>query len=646
MRLCGLRLVLLFCLAVVLARPALAQRADDNAVTAAEDAFGATIGNESIGLYSTSQVRGFSPVTAGNVRIEGLYFDRQGTVPPRLVEGSTIRVGLSAQSHPFPAPTGIVDYRLQKAGDERLLSIVTALNPYSSPSIELDAKLPIVRERLGLAAGISYAHEEYYDGADAPFWRAAVVPRWRPTEDIEVTPFWSVVRGRDEEVAPTIVTGGSWLPPEIERRRYFGQQWSDVERQSANYGVVTKARMGRDWALAAGIFESVYNLERGFAELYVGTTPDGTTRELVIADPQQRYASTSGELRLTRSIVQGPRLHVLHASFRAREQENRYGGSTAPIDLGVRRLGESAPVPRPVDFEFSERTHDTVRQSTVALGYEGRWRGIGEASLGLQRTDYEKRIDQPDLPSAATRDDPWLVNATIAAHVSEQVAVYASYTRGLEESGIAPADAANRNEALPAIRTRQIDAGVRWAVTPALKLVAGAFEVEKPYFTTDERNVFTTLGTVRHRGVELSFAGTPTEMLSVVVGAVLMEPRVTGEAVETGRVSEKPVGQTSRHLRANAEYRLPMAPALSFDVAVANYGDRKASRDGRSEVPGYTLIDVGARYRFKLADMPATLRVQAANVTDVFIWNVNGNNSFGLTDERRYSAQLTVDWFF
>jgi iron complex outermembrane recepter protein len=629
----------------IAAAPAVAQRADDNAVTAAEDAFGATIGNESIGLYTSSQVRGFSPVTAGNVRIEGLYFDRQGTLPPRLVEGSTIRVGLSSQSYPFPAPTGIVDYRLHKVEDKRLLSVVTAVNAYASPSIELDAKLPIVGEQLGLAAGISYAHEEYYDGADAPFWRAALIPRWRPVEHVEVIPFWSVVRGRDEEVAPTIVTSGSFLPPEIARRRYFGQDWADVQRESTTYGVLTKTRIGADWALAAGVFESVYNLERGFAELYVDTTRDGRTRELVIADPQQRYASTSGEVRLTRSIVDGPRLHVLHASVRGREQDNRYGGSAAPIDLGIRRLGESAPVPRPTNFDFSERTHDTVRQSTLGLGYEGRWRDVGEASFGLQRTNYEKEVDQPNLARTATRDEPWLVNATLAAYLSERVAVYGGYTRGLEESGIAPADVANRNEALPAIRTQQMDAGVRWSITPDFKLVVGAFEVEKPYFTTDERNVFTTLGTVRHRGVELSLVGAPMETLSVVAGAVLMEPRVTGDAVESGRVGDKPVGQTSRHLRANVEYRPTVVPGLSFDIAIANYGDRTASRDARSEAPGYTLIDVGARYRFKIGAVPATLRVQAANITDTFAWFIHGNNSFGLTDGRRYSAQLAVDWF-
>ncbi|MGH7106837.1 MAG: hypothetical protein ACREFT_10045 [Acetobacteraceae bacterium] len=54
-----------------------AQRADDNAATSASDAFGTVVGNRTIGLYSESNARGFSPMQAGNVRIEGLYFDQQ-----------------------------------------------------------------------------------------------------------------------------------------------------------------------------------------------------------------------------------------------------------------------------------------------------------------------------------------------------------------------------------------------------------------------------------------------------------------------------------------------------------------------------------------------------------------------------------------
>ncbi|QNM82625.1 hypothetical protein H8M03_11595 [Sphingomonas sabuli] len=105
------------------AAPALAQRADENAVKSAGDAFGTSVGNEKIGLYSPDDVRGFSAGQAGNIRLEGLSLTEHGGFG-RIASGSTIRVGLTAQSYPFPAPTGIADFALRKSGNEAVLSPV------------------------------------------------------------------------------------------------------------------------------------------------------------------------------------------------------------------------------------------------------------------------------------------------------------------------------------------------------------------------------------------------------------------------------------------------------------------------------------------------------------------------------------------
>ena len=94
-----------------------AQHAEDNAVTSADDGFGLTLGLESIGMYSPGQIRGFSPKSAGNLRIDGLYFDQQGLLSNRVIEGSAIRVGITEIGYAFPAPTGIVDYALRRPGD-------------------------------------------------------------------------------------------------------------------------------------------------------------------------------------------------------------------------------------------------------------------------------------------------------------------------------------------------------------------------------------------------------------------------------------------------------------------------------------------------------------------------------------------------
>ncbi|HJY41764.1 MAG TPA: hypothetical protein VJ303_11025, partial [Steroidobacteraceae bacterium] len=127
-------------------RAALAQRAEENVTTGSEDAFGRSIGNESIGIYNEGDVRGFSPIEAGNVRIEGLYFDRLGFLTSRLIEGSTIRVGIASQSYPFPSPTGIVDYDLRRVGANRVISALTYYGPFDSMGVEVDAQLPVVGE--------------------------------------------------------------------------------------------------------------------------------------------------------------------------------------------------------------------------------------------------------------------------------------------------------------------------------------------------------------------------------------------------------------------------------------------------------------------------------------------------------------------
>jgi iron complex outermembrane receptor protein len=137
-----------------------------------------------------------------------------------------------------------------------------------------------------------------------------------------------------------------------------------------------------------------------------------------------------------------------------------------------------------------------------------------------------------------------------------------------------PANAVNRNSAPPALRTSQRDAGIRYAILPRLSLVAGVFDVRKPYFNLDPDRVFRELGTVRHRGIELSLAGQPIEGLSVVAGAVFLDADVSGEAVDLGIIGPKPVGTTGRIIRANFDYRLPFFEPLSVDLGITNQAGR------------------------------------------------------------------------
>ncbi|MBL8645284.1 MAG: TonB-dependent receptor [Rhodospirillaceae bacterium] len=622
---------------------AVAQRADDNATTSAEDAFGSSIGNESVGLYNPYEARGFSPIDAGNVRIEGLYFDQQDELSDRLVDNTRVRVGLTTLGYLFPAPTGIVDNSLRKPGDKRVISAVAGTGVYGGPYVELDTKWPLVGDKLGLVFGAARRHEEFFDGADGDFASVGTSLRWTPSDNVEVIPFFSRFHYWNEESAPLIISGGDYVPPRGKRRSFYSQDWADNKGHSQNHGVVAKTTMGA-WQFQTGLFQSRFVADQGFTELLLGVTPTGQGNRIIIARQDQRFASTSGEVRASYNFIENKRKHVFHVALRGRDVNARSGGADVK-SLGPGFIGVSDQE-APLTFNYGPHDLDEVKQGTVGVGYQGIWAGVGELSAGLQRTDYKKTNVQqtPVFVRSVRQDKPWLWNASAAWFVTSQIAVYGGYTKGLEESGNAPAEATNRFAVLPAILTRQVEAGARFSLTDKLKLVTGVFDVRKPYFAFDNTRFFRELGEVQHRGLEFSLTGEVFPNFTVVLGGVLMNPRVTGEPVERGEIGRNPVGQTGRTIRASFDYKVPWVEGLSIDGLAQNIATRTASVDNRVETPGRAVLDIGARYRFEVGGNATTVRMRWYNIFNKFGYRVLGDHTFQFNQARNVSIYLATDF--
>ena len=136
------------------ATPAMAQRANENAVSSADDAFGSAVGLETTGIYSDSDTRGFSPTKAGNVRIDGVYYDPVGSLSGRLRQSTAIRIGFAAEDYPFQAPTGIVDHALRPFPRETGASIGANLMGYAGTIGEFDLRLRSPDGTIGFTSGI------------------------------------------------------------------------------------------------------------------------------------------------------------------------------------------------------------------------------------------------------------------------------------------------------------------------------------------------------------------------------------------------------------------------------------------------------------------------------------------------------------
>ena len=618
-----------------------AQRARENAVTEASDAFGMTVGRDEIGLYSSTIARGFNPSLAGNLRIDGLYFDQINQAKPgtRITRGSSVHVGISAQGFPFPAPTGVVDFHLRTPGDEAGGGMLVGVASYDQAYGEFDFQTPVIDEVLSLGGGVGYSKNNSYRIADATDeWNVGGLARWRPMEGLTITPFWSKSRHLEYGERTHVFVGNAGWP------RYRGvdqgvQPWADYGFDSTTAGTTARYAFGEGWRVDAGVFYSEAQSNANVDPFLTDVGSAGEGQYSLTASPPRTSRSTSGELRLSRQFLTEAVSNTVYASFKGRDRSNESGGA-ATVQVGPATTTWVPQISIPA-FATSRTALVEATQYTPGLAYEGIWRGVGQLSLGVQKSFYDRTITAPDGTAVSGTSEPWLYNVGAAAYLGSKVVVYGSFTRGFEEIGTAPLNAANRDEAVPAQLTEQIDAGIKYQWTPRLMLVAGVFEIEKPYFDLDEANVYRQIGTTSNRGVELSLAGELTQRLTVVAGVTVIDPTVTFATAEGSRERDA-IGPIPGLVRANFQYRVPTIEGLMLDAKIESTSKRYA-RYNTVRLPAVTTLDAGVRYDTQLLGRAATVRLQLFNLTNEY--GVTPEPSGRLTpfDSRRFDLSLALD---
>lgn len=627
-----------------------AQHASDNPINSADDAFGLTVGLESVGIYNPGSVRGFSPISAGNVRIDGVYFDLQGPPSDRVVEGSTMHVGLGEIGYPFPAPTGIADYNLRSVGgDAPTATIIASTGPYEAWGVSVDGSIPLVGQELVLPIGVSthVSTQSSQDGAFYPGLTSRVTsvgatPQWKPNSRVTVRALIDWQETTDAKTQPEFFTAGDFLPPLISKG-YVAQNWAKGHNVTINLGGLVAAQLSDHWLLRAGVFRSTNDNPAGFADFYTNVQPNGQSEHVVVGFPDQNASSNSGEARLTGTFLRGDWRQQLTFMARGRDTTSHFGGEDA-VDLGPAAIGAIVQAPEP-NFSYSARAIDHAELWSMGAAYRVDWKRRGVLEMGIQKEDYRETNNNPGTPESEISAHPWRAYANAAFAVTPQLTFYAGYTQGLENSGVAPSSAQNSGAVLPASLTWQGDFGARYAVTPRLKIVAGVFELQKPYFNLDTSNIDRELGVQQARGVELSVAGEVTKHLNVNIGVLDGVVAISGPNLAAEGVGPVAVGQTRFLAVASANYTLPWRPAASLDVRVVHISSAPESVDNAVYTRPATSVAIGGRYKFTAFGRNSTLRLQVQNAFAANLWQqLNTPGVFQYPGPRRVFAYITTDF--
>lgn len=509
--------------------------------------------------------------------------------------------------------------------------------------MSIDVATPLVGDKLGMVAGFNnmMVHGDGHTGGRV--MTEAVSFRLRPTEGFEILPFFYDNHVYNAEASPSIFPAGAALPPEFDRDTFFGQKWASRRSNERNYGVIARGNPAKNWRLQGGFFHTQQTRLKSDVVFFRNVRPDGSANLDILRYPRHFSESYSGEVRASGVYTEGSYRQTIHFGVRGRDVLRRSGGGNT-VSFGAATLGVYQPRAEPA-FTFGVLDLDKVKQYTPGVSYVGQWAGIGEFSVGVQKSFYQHEFGKVGAVPATTKSHPWLYNGTAAVIASSDLTFYASYTRGIEEFGTAPDNAVNGGEPLPAKVTEQIDGGLRYRLMPGLSLLAGVFQVSKPFFDRNTVNFYMTVGNLRHRGVEISLTGKPMDKVTIVAGAVLLQARVSGLPVDQGLIGPVPPGTPPGLYRLSVQYDIPSVQGLSVDTQLDSNSSHFANRLNTLRVSSAQTVAVGARYAFRVRGIGASLRVQAFNLTNAFNWSVdNASGRLTATQQRRYLLRLSADF--
>ena len=351
--------------------------------------------------------------------------------------------------------------------------------------------------------------------------------------------------------------------------------------------------------------------------------PDGSIDLYDFRSDGERRRIDAIDLRFEGSALWGAVEHRIEAGVLSTRSRDRYGrqafnfSGSANINSSVATSASSELTEE--NTHRDERSTEWYLRDAAPLGaYTQLWAGLRHTRLDRQsvRTDGTRATSYKQ--SFTT---PWLA---LSLAVNSETLAYASWGQGVE-SEVVPNRSryANRGEALPALTSRQFEAGIKHDnVHDAWSLVA--FDIRRPVAADRCSSGDTPLcvratdGAARHRGIEASLSERFGPW-SVNVSSLWLRATREGSS-DAANNGLRPANVPATSLRLQLSRNLDILPGLSVSAGVAYEGNRMALPDNSAEVPGWTRVDLGARYRHDAGATQLLWRVDLQNAANRRAW--------------------------
>ncbi|MGY2228795.1 TonB-dependent receptor [Pseudomonas tolaasii] len=452
-----------------------------------------------------------------------------------------------------------------------------------------------------------------------------------------------------------VYPNGTQVPKAPSANHNYAQDWSWSELEDT-YGMFNaEYDLNEHWTAYVG-GGAKHTRENGqYSSLYVGNDGSGRVGFLYSPHDEDNKSAMAG---LNGHFTTGPVTHQVNfglsgiwgeqrSAFEAILQANRVPGN----------LYNPTQVPRPTVTYFGSDIHDPrivgknrIKSAAVSdtLGF------IDDRvllTLGVRRQTIE--VDAWNTTTGAR-------NANYAETITtpvyglvvkpwEHVSFYANRIEGLAQGPTAPlTNVTNPGEVFAPNRSKQTEAGVKldWDSYGA---TLGVYRIEQPNSATNRNpngtNTFSVDGEQVNKGVELNVFGEPVDGLRLLAGATWMDTELkkTSNGLTDGN---RAAGVPRFQYNVGADWDVPGIQGAALSARVLRTGGEYVNAANTLNIPAWTRVDLGARYRFKADDKYITLRANVENVANKAYWASasTSNNYLTQGEPRTVKVSATVDF--
>jgi iron complex outermembrane recepter protein len=575
-------------------------------------------------------VRGFVINNRFNYRRDGLPINAETSIALDNKERIEVLKGTSGLQAGTSAPGGLVNYVVKRPLEATLRSATLGWREAGNMTAAVDLSQRFgPHQALGARLNVALAHlEPTVKAARGERQLYALAADWRLNDTTLLEAEIESSRQSQPSVPGFSLLGNRVPEPGDARTNLNNQPWSlPVVFDGTTASLRWQQQLSPDWRWVAHAATQQLRTDDRVAFPFGCTDTNGTyyaDRYCPSGNFDLYDFRSENERRRTHALdlsVQGTlqtgSLHhttsvgVLRSTVRNQFQRQAFNLTGAGNVNGL-LVAPASPALTDENTNRQEKTTELYLKDTIALTPQ--WR----AWLGLRHTQLERRSVRTDgsRPTDYTQSFTTPSLAISYAWAPEQL-LYASVGQGVE-SEVVPNRARYTNPglALPALKSRQIELGLKGASTQAEWSVAG-FHIQQPQFadigTCDLANTCTrqVQGKQTHQGFEANTA-LRTGTWTLRAGTQWLHARLDNGL--------QPTNVPKLTLKLQAEHRVPQLPGLSLQANANHQSRRMALPDNTARIAGYMLVNTSARFQTQAGQERWTWRAGIDNLLNRQGW--------------------------